>query len=210
MNYLAHLHLGGDQPSQLLGSLYGDFVKGPLEGRFAPALEAAIRLHRRIDSHTDSHPQVLAALARFPKTRRRYAGIVLDVFFDHCLAREWSTYAQPPLAAFTGRFYRILLAQPDLPGRLAQIAPSMAADDWLGAYAEFDTLALVFRGIGRRLSRPEALVGVMDELEPLYEVLLDDFRAFYPQLQRFAQEEQRRIVQEIDARMAREGRAFME
>lgn len=203
MNYLAHLHLGGDQPQQLLGSLYGDFVKGPLEGRFAPALEAAIRLHRRIDSHTDSHPRVLAALARFPKARRRYAGIVLDVFFDHCLAREWSAYAQPSLEAFTGRFYRILLAQPDLPGRLAQIAPFMAADDWLGAYAEFDTLEPVFRGIGRRLSRPEALLGVMEELESLYEPLFADFRAFYPQLQRFAQEEHVRIVQAIEDGTAR-------
>ncbi len=210
MNYLAHLHLGGDQPAQLLGSLYGDFVKGPLEGRFTPALEAAIRLHRRIDSHTDSHPQVLAALARFPTARRRYAGIVLDVFFDHCLAQEWSAYAQTPLAAFTGRFYRILLAQPDLPGRLAQIAPFMAADDWLGAYAEFDTLEQVFRGIGRRLSRPEALVGVMDELAQAYEALREDFQSFYPQLQRFAQEEQVRIVQEIEARAAHEGRVLLE
>ena len=62
MNYLAHLHLGGPAPHQLLGSLYGDFVKGSLEGRFPPALEAAIRLHRHIDSYTAQHPLVLAAL----------------------------------------------------------------------------------------------------------------------------------------------------
>lgn len=80
MNYLAHLHLGGREPQQLLGSLYGDFVKGSLQGRFPPALEASIRLHRHIDSYTDSHPLVLAALARFPRERRRFAGIVLDVF----------------------------------------------------------------------------------------------------------------------------------
>ncbi|MFD2980371.1 ACP phosphodiesterase, partial [Klebsiella pneumoniae] len=85
--------LGGPAPQQLLGSLYGDFVKGSLEGRFAPALEAAIRLHRQIDSYTDRHPVVLAALARFPRERRRFAGIVLDVFFDHCLARHWGNYA---------------------------------------------------------------------------------------------------------------------
>lgn len=65
MNYLAHLHLGGPAPQQLLGSLYGDFVKGSLEGRFPPALEAAIRLHRHIDSYTDRHPLVLAAWRAF-------------------------------------------------------------------------------------------------------------------------------------------------
>ncbi|MBI6898163.1 DUF479 domain-containing protein [Pseudomonas putida] len=186
MNYLAHLHLGGPAPQQLLGSLYGDFVKGTLEGRFPPALEASIRLHRHIDSYTDSHPLVLAALARFPRERRRFAGIVLDVFFDHCLARHWGEYAAQPLAQFTSDFYKVLLAEPQLPGRLARIAPYMAADDWLGAYGDFATLEQVFGGIARRLSRPEGMDGVMEELERLYELLLADFREFYPQLQAFA------------------------
>ena len=186
MNYLAHLHLGGQAPQQLLGSLYGDFVKGSLDGRFPPQLEAAIRLHRHIDSYTDSHPLVLAALARFPRERRRFAGIVLDVFFDHCLARHWQDYAEQPLDAFTTAFYRVLLAEPQLPGRLAHIAPFMAAEDWLGAYGDFATLEQVFRGIGRRLSRPEGMHGVMAELEALYEPLMADFREFYPQLQAFA------------------------
>lgn len=186
MNYLAHLHLGGPAPQQLLGSLYGDFVKGSLEGRFAPTLEAAIRLHRHIDSYTDQHPLVLAALARFPRERRRYAGIIVDVFFDHCLAQHWGDYAEQPLEQFTGAFYRVLLAEPELPGRLARIAPLMAADDWLRAYGDFSTLEQVFNGIGRRLSRPEGMMGVMAELERLYEPLLADFREFYPQLQTFA------------------------
>ena len=78
MNYLAHLHLGGQLPGQLLGSLYGDFVKGRLQGQFSPQIEAAIQLHRSIDRFTDSHPLVGEALSRFSLTRRRYAGIVLS------------------------------------------------------------------------------------------------------------------------------------
>ncbi|MFW3899382.1 DUF479 domain-containing protein [Pseudomonas putida CSV86] len=186
MNYLAHLHLGGDQPEQLLGSLYGDFVKGPLEGRFPLRLEQAIRLHRHIDTFTDSHPLVLAALARFPAGRRRFAGIILDVFFDHCLALHWHDYATQPLPQFTARVYQVLNGEPALPGRLAQIAPLMAAGDWLGSYREFAVLEQVFRGIARRLSRPEGLAGAMGEVESLYPLLLEDFRQFYPQLQAFA------------------------
>lgn len=185
MNYLAHLHLGGDAPEQLLGSLYGDFVKGDLHGRFPPVLERAIRLHRRIDSFTDSHPLVRTALDRFPRERRRFAGIALDVFFDHCLARHWPAYADRPLGEFTHRVYGVLLAEPALPERLARMAPSMAADDWLGSYADFPVLEQVFRGIARRLSRPEGLLGVSAELQALYAPLTDDFHAFYPQLQAF-------------------------
>ncbi|MFH7451203.1 ACP phosphodiesterase, partial [Pseudomonas syringae pv. tagetis] len=71
MIYLAHLHLGGHRPAQLLGRLYGDFVKGPLSGRFTAELEEAIRLHRSIDAVTDSPPLIKAYIARYPPQRRR-------------------------------------------------------------------------------------------------------------------------------------------
>ncbi len=187
MNYLAHLHLGGQRPEQLLGSLYGDFVKGGLQGRFSDELEAAIRLHRQIDAFTDGHPLVKQALARFPRERRRYAGIILDVFFDHCLARYWRDYSEQPLEQFCARFYRILAAEPNLPGRLGSIAPYMIADDWLGSYKDFRVLGQVLNGISQRLSRPEALKGALPEVQALYEPLLNDFREFYPVLQRFVE-----------------------
>ena len=186
MNYLAHLHLGGPRPEQLLGSLYGDFVKGRVQGQFTPSIEAAIQLHRHIDVFTDRHPLVGQALSRFSLTRRRYAGIVLDVFFDHCLARDWALYAEGELDSFTARVYRVLESERNLPGRLADIAPYMAANDWLGSYRDFEVLGPVLRGISRRLSRPEALAHAMRELEGLYEPLSEDFRLFYPELQAFS------------------------
>ncbi|MCS3836603.1 acyl carrier protein phosphodiesterase [Pseudomonas sp. JAI111] len=187
MNYLAHLHLGGQRPGQLLGSLYGDFVKGRLQGQFDPEIEAAIQLHRSIDVFTDRHPLVDVALSRFSMTRRRYAGIVLDVFFDHCLARDWTLYADQSLELFTSDVYRVLSAEPQLPERLARIAPHMMANDWLGSYREFEVLEQVLRGISRRLTKPEELAAAMQELRVLYEPLSEDFRLFYPQLQDFAQ-----------------------
>lgn len=189
MNYLAHLHLGGDAPAQLLGSLYGDFVKGPLDGRWPAPIEAAIRLHRRIDAFTDNHPLQARARARFPLERRRVAGMLLDLFFDHCLARDWQAYAMQPLDHFTGRVYRVLAAEAELPGRLALMAPRMAAQDWLGSYREFAVLEQVIAGMQRRLSRPQLLDGSLSELERLYEPLSEDFRAFYPQLMAFAEAE---------------------
>lgn len=187
MNYLAHLHLGGQRPPQLLGSLYGDFVKGPLAGRFTAELVDAIQLHRSIDAFTDGHPLVKDSIARFPAERRRYAGIILDVFFDHCLARDWHCYTDVPLETFTRRVYQVLAAEPQLPPRLALIAPRMAAQDWLGSYRDFAVVEQVLAGISRRLSRPQGLAGAMQELQALYQPLSADFAEFYPLLQAFAQ-----------------------
>ena len=108
------------------------------------------------------------------------------MLFDHCLARDWALYADQPLERFTAQVYRVLAAEPALPGRLAQIAPYMAADDWLGSYREFAVMEQVLRGISRRLTDPEALGFAMRELRELYEPLSEDFRVFYPELQSFA------------------------
>jgi len=187
MNYLAHLHLGGPQPADMLGSLYGDFVKGPLDGRWPAGIEAGIRLHRQIDVYTDSHPLVLQAKQRFPKERRRYAGILIDLFFDHCLATHWHEYADEPLQHFTARVYQALHEEETrLPGKLALIAPRMAAQDWLGSYRNFSVMEQVVTAMSRRLSRPEGLAGGAIELERLYAPLQQDFHDFYPQLQAFA------------------------
>ncbi len=186
MNYLAHLHLGGPAPAELLGSLYGDFVKGPLRGDYPADIEAAIRLHRHIDSFTNHHPAVVAARQRFPAARRRYAGILLDIFFDHCLARHWPRFSPQTLTDFTRHVYAVLQETPALPGQLARIAPLMAEQDWLGSYTDFGVLTQVIQGMQRRLSRPEGLAGAMTELEQLYPALEQDFLNFYPDVMTFA------------------------
>ncbi|WP_084304975.1 ACP phosphodiesterase [Phytopseudomonas flavescens] len=189
MNYLAHLHLGGNAPAELLGSLYGDFVKGPLAGQWPAGIETAIALHRRIDAFTDSHPLQAQARARFPAQRRRVAGIFLDLFFDHCLARDWQRYSEQPLDRFTTRVYQVLAAEARLPGNLQHMAPRMAAQDWLGSYRDFEVLGQVLAGMARRLSRPALLDGGLDDLRRLYEPLSEDFSTFYPLLMAFAGEQ---------------------
>lgn len=170
----------------MLGSLYGDFVKGPLTGRWPAEIEAGILLHRKIDVFTDSHPIVLQAKQRFPSERRRYAGILIDLFFDHCLAADWHLYSPEPLRVFTARVYRVLREETELPGKLATLAPRMAEQDWLGSYRDFTVMEQVVAAMSRRLTRPEGLAGGAAELERIYSPLRQDFHAFYPELQAFA------------------------
>jgi acyl carrier protein phosphodiesterase len=89
MNFLAHLHLSDIAGLPLSGAILGDVVRGRLEGLFPATLERSIRLHRRIDVVTDSHPAIATARARFPEGNRRYAGMLLDLLYDHCLALDW-------------------------------------------------------------------------------------------------------------------------
>jgi acyl carrier protein phosphodiesterase len=114
--------------------------------------------------------------------------VLIDLFFDHCLARDWLHYTEQPLDEFTAQVYQVLAAEPALPGRLAFIAPRMAAQDWLGSYREFAVLGQVIEGMSRRLSRPGLLAGTLPQLSRLYEPLSADFRLFYGELVGFVRQ----------------------
>jgi hypothetical protein len=101
MNYLAHLHLAPDDAAARVGNLLGDFLKPSHAGHLPQALQQGMALHRQIDSHTDSHPLVARSKQRIAAERRRYAGILVDIFYDHFLAQHWPRFSSMPLADFT-------------------------------------------------------------------------------------------------------------
>ena len=173
----------------MLGALLGDFVFGTSgPDAWPPAIRTEILRHRAIDRFTDTHPAVVAARARFPDGRRRYAGIALDVFFDHCLARDWARWSDEPLDAFTARFYAVLLAHlHELPERLRGLAPPMAAHDWLGSYRHRASVDRAVERISTRLTRhADRLVACLDDLRTHEAGLSAAFDAFFPDLVAFA------------------------
>jgi acyl carrier protein phosphodiesterase len=188
MNFLAHAFLARADADVMLGSLMGDFVKGPLDERYPPAITRGLLLHRNVDTYTDAHTVVARSRARISAGRRRYAGIMLDLFYDHYLARNWSDYAAMPLEQFTAAVYENLLARAELlPQRLQRIAPHMARTDWLGSYRDTAAVSDALDRIGSRLTRGNALLGSGAELIANYAQLEQDFRTFFPDLVRFAQ-----------------------
>lgn len=187
MNYLAHLYLADLAGSSLVGNLMGDFVRGRLDGRFPPAIESGIRLHRRIDSFTDRHPAVRRGRARLPGHWRRYAGILLDVFYDHFLACEWEMRHAQPLEAFAARVYAALEAQfDDLDGGLQAAAPRLKAHNVLVAYRDPAGVERTLASLSRRLRRPNPLADGMMILNADAGGLYQDFVELLPDLERFA------------------------
>jgi acyl carrier protein phosphodiesterase len=105
MNFLAHIYLSGDNVDVRMGNLIGDFVKGRSLGRYPDGVQKGIFLHRAIDFYTDTHPATFEVRQLFRQGYRKYAGVVVDVFFDHFLARYWGTFSPYPLRGFTRKFY---------------------------------------------------------------------------------------------------------
>ena len=169
--------------------MLGDFVKGHLEASLRPVVARGIRLHRAIDRYTDDHLVHLRSRRRFVPPRRRFAGIIVDICYDHFLCMQWPQISSEPLPAFTARVYAALNArQVELPERLQTILPRMVERDWLASYADLERLSRVLDGVAQRLRRGAAMHGAIEEVNWAYTELAGDFTAFFPDLIEFAKD----------------------
>ncbi len=186
MNFLAHLFLDSSSDDSLLGSLLGDFVKGDTEGHFSAAVSDAILLHRKIDSFTDAHGITRKSRNRISPLRRRFAGIIVDVCYDHFLSRHWRHFGTTDLQSFVDRVYAVLIKNRSLlPERLRRILPCMISENWLGSYLHLEKVGDALDRIAARLSRGGPFIRAITEIEANYEALEIDFLAFFPDLEAF-------------------------
>lgn len=187
MNFLAHFHLAWPEPGLVAGALEGDYLKGPLCGQCPADIEAGVRLHRAVDAYTDSHPLLDELRQAFPDHLRRYAGILIDISFDHYLSLSWQRYHRQPLPDFALAVYTVLEARRHELGPGAQrMARRLADHDILSAYHRWDAVTGTAERIGERLRRGNALAGVAPALTPLRPALQAAFSEFYPDLLAFA------------------------
>ncbi|WP_373081606.1 ACP phosphodiesterase [Zhongshania sp.] len=191
MNYLAHFLLA-EQVAQrcdlstdglLVGGLLGDFVKGPLRGDFPSPWETGIRLHRRIDALTDSHPLVSHCLEALPANYRRYGGIMLDVCFDHCLSMNWRDFHHQDIVTFTSQSYRSLLDHSEnFPTAAKRQIRFLAQYDVLSKMDDWRNIEAMLGRIGQRVKRDNPLGHCGPELAHLLPLINQQFAALYPNL----------------------------
>jgi len=189
MNLLAHFYLSRATAPLLVGSFLGDFVKGKQYQAFEPALAEGILLHREIDYFTDFHPTFLRSKHRLVAQHHHFAGVIVDIFYDHFLAKQWHNYSEVPLEDFTQEIYRTLFQQQDLlPPKAQQVLHYMSEHDWLRHYAELEGIARTLRGMEKRSRYPNQMGSATENLQQHYEYFEHEFAEFFEQVQGHTQE----------------------
>lgn len=188
MNFLAHSHLSFDNDDILFGNFIADSVKGKAFEKFSKDIKKGILLHREIDHFTDTHPTFKKSVSRIRQEFGKYSGIVIDIYYDHFLARNWPHYSNSELSSFTTRIYKILAKRYFiLPNRNKRILPFMIGQNWLSGYANLYDLKRVFYGMDRRTGFKSGMNRGVEVLKVNYEKLNKDFTTFYPELIDFVQ-----------------------
>ncbi|SNB45808.1 ACP phosphodiesterase [Geobacter sp. DSM 9736] len=194
MNFLIHLFLSGTNPDIIVGNFMGDFVKGRVGTDYPLDLRAGIILHRRIDRFAESDLVFRRSRYRLSSRYGLYRGVLVDLFYDHFLARQWDKWSDKPLEGYLlwvrtqveGRAFM-------LPERLRPIVP-LIFGELIPSYTEVSGIARALERMSRRVARVNPLAQGHQELARNYDELLEDFQEFLPRVIDFATDEKTRLI----------------
>jgi acyl carrier protein phosphodiesterase len=183
VNFLAHLYLAGENEDQVVGQVLADFLERGWQELVSPGVLRGIRLHQQTDLYTDQHALFRRSRERLPPHLRRYAGIVVDIFYDHLLATHWEQFHHTPLEEFAQSRYRILEARTEeMTGRMRAVLPIFIERDWLTSCRSKEGIERALIGISRRLKRVNPIAEAGAVLWADREGFEQDFLSFFPDL----------------------------
>jgi len=189
MNYLAHIYLSGDNDLVTIGNFIADGIKGKDYKTYSRDIQVGILLHRHIDTYTDAHKTVRLSTKRLHANYGHYSGVIVDILYDHFLAKNWSRYSNVPLDQYTNIFYSSLENHYQiLPLRIQKILPYMLKDNWLLSYASINGISKVLDGMNRHTKNRSGMDKAVKELELFYKEFELEFTSFFDELITFSNE----------------------
>lgn len=183
MNYFAHLTLARPSAASKVGNLLGDFMRGVREETLPEPVRLGLHNHRLVDRFTDSHPLVVESRRLFSPPRRRFAGVALDVLFDHFLIRHWSSFHHRPLQAVIEADYGWLRqGEALMPGPMRCTTRRMTEYDWINHYRELDNVGRALDRIAERVRFTNRFQGALEDIHEHHDRFEQAFLSLYPAL----------------------------
>lgn len=183
MNWLAHLHLASLVACEPAASLLPDLMNVRTFDAFNAMQNRAITLHQAIDRFTDVHDTVRHSKGLITAPYVRFSGVLVDIFYDYCLSKNWYRYSEQTLHDFiTQTHQQIEQAIPQQPPATQLIFQHLIAQNWLGSYQTHAGIELSLARISQRIRRPTDLAPAVEQLREFEVQLLEDFQVFYPEL----------------------------
>jgi len=178
----------------MVGNFIADSVRSVEYGQFKPEVVEGIKLHHKIDFFTDNHSIVLESKERLRPTQSKYSPVVVDILYDHFLAKNFEHYSDTPLDEFATNAYALFNRRwEELPKEIQHMLPYMEKGNWLVNYGNRPGLERVFSGMSRRASFQNDMKGAVDQMFEDYDLFANEFERFFPELKNYVDEEIARI-----------------
>lgn len=191
MNFLAHLYLSGNSDLLKIGNFMADGIRGKHFDEFPLDIKKGIALHRAIDTFTDAHPIFRKSTKKLHSRYHHYAGVIVDVFYDHFLAKNWTNYSDVNLEVFILTFYQSLEDnRPFLTERTIGLMPYMIKQNWLLSYQTVQGIDIILTQMDSRTKNKSKMRFATEELQEFYIEFEEEFTLFFEDLQKHVCEQQ--------------------
>lgn len=183
MNFLAHIYLSFEDDEIAIGNFIADSIRGKKYKHLPERIQKGVLLHRAIDTFTDAHTIPRISSKRLHENYSHYSRVIVDIFYDHFLAKNWARYSERPLGIFIDEFYDLLEVNFDiLPDGVKRMMPYMITDNWLLNYAKMEGIGRVLNGMNRRTNNRSKMNFAIVDLETHYAAFEEEFTAFFEEL----------------------------
>jgi acyl carrier protein phosphodiesterase len=190
MNYLAHIYLSQEIKELTIGNFIADSIKGNKFQHFPEKIKDGIILHRALDTFTDKHPTVRKSTHRLFDPYSHYSAVIIDILYDHFLAKNWEDYSKVPLFDYTQNFYNLLKDNYEiLPLRVQQFLPYMIRDNWLYNYATIEGIGKILYQMDHRTKNRSKMQFATKELQIYYPLFEAEFTAFFNEIIKYSSAE---------------------
>ncbi|SEK51107.1 Acyl carrier protein phosphodiesterase [Maribacter orientalis] len=187
MNFLAHIYLSFNDKEITIGNFIADSIRGNKFDHLPKRVQKGIKLHRFIDTYTDTHDIPKISSKRLHANYSHYSRVIVDIYYDHFLAKNWSKYSDIPLNVFVDDFYDLLEDNYEiLPDGVKRMMPYMIADNWIFNYSKMDGIARVLNGMNRRTENKSKMNFAILDLEQHYDAFEEEFTDFFEELITFS------------------------
>ncbi|KAF2079784.1 acyl carrier protein phosphodiesterase [Flavobacterium sharifuzzamanii] len=189
MNFLAHIYLSGDNDLIKIGNFMADGIRGKQFEHFPEDVQKGILLHRFIDTYTDSHDIFRKSTKRLHERYHHYAGVIVDIVYDHFLAKNWTQYSDEELELFVKRFYHSLHDNYDILTEKTQgLMPYMIERNWLLSYRTTEGIQNILTQMDRRSKNISQMQFAVEELTEFYDEFEEEFTLFFEEMRTKAKE----------------------
>lgn len=189
MNFLAHIYLSGNNDLIKIGNFMADGIRGKQFQSYPFEIQKGIILHRAIDTFTDAHPIFRQSTKRLHNNYHHYAGVIVDIIYDHFLAKNWSKYSDEKLEDFVENFYKSLFDNKQLLSeRVNRIMPVLIEENWLVSYKTIDGIKHILTQMDRRTKNQSKMQFATQELLEFYSEFENEFTEFFKELILFSNE----------------------
>lgn len=183
MNYLAHVFLSGNNEEVVIGNFIGDYVKGKHFKKYSESIRKGILLHRGIDLFTDRNKTVKKSKSLLKKKYGKYSGIIIDIFYDHFLAKNWRKFSSQSLNDFKQNLHKTLNKYFELlPEDVKKFVPSFINKDWIKTYKSVQGIEKVLKRMSSVTTLPDETDYAINILKDNYDEIEDDFLNYFPEL----------------------------